>query len=125
MRRGVLQDVGTPTQVYGRPATLYVAAFLGAPRMNLLEAQVYVHLDRHIALHMGDQTLYLPWNDIRARAVAQQGPAALHVADDHADPAGGQLDHVVQVAAHLRVRAGRVAHADGDTVRQGKVRGQK
>jgi multiple sugar transport system ATP-binding protein len=70
MRRGVLQDVGTPTQVYGRPATLYVAAFLGAPRMNLLEAQVYVHLDRHVALHMGDQTLYLPWNDIRARAVA-------------------------------------------------------
>src|SRR2546430_3085730 len=35
MRKGVLQDVGTPTQVYGRPATLYVAAFLGAPRMNL------------------------------------------------------------------------------------------
>ena len=54
MRKGVLQDVGTPTQVYGRPATLYVAAFLGAPRMNLLEAQVYVHLDRHIALHMGE-----------------------------------------------------------------------
>src|SRR5689334_24509275 len=70
LRRGVLQDVGTPTQVYGRPATLYVAAFLGAPRMNLLEAQVYVHLDRHIALHMGEQTLHLPWNDIRARAVA-------------------------------------------------------
>src|SRR5256885_1895321 len=70
MRRGVLQDVGTPTQVYGRPATLYVAAFLGAPRMNLLEAQVYVHLDRHIALHMGEQTLYLPWTAIRARAVA-------------------------------------------------------
>src|SRR2546430_17457152 len=69
LRRGVLQDVGTPTQVYGRPATLYVAAFLGSPRMNLLEAQVYVHLDRHIALHMGEQTLYLPWNAIRARAV--------------------------------------------------------
>src|SRR2546430_2889958 len=70
MRKAVLQDVGTPPQVYGRPATLSVAAFLGAPRMNLLEAQVYVHLDRHIALHMGEQTLYLPWNDIRARAVA-------------------------------------------------------
>jgi multiple sugar transport system ATP-binding protein len=70
MRRGVLQDVGTPTQVYGRPATLYVAAFLGSPRMNLLEAQVYVNLDRHVALHIGDQTLYLPWNDLRARHVA-------------------------------------------------------
>jgi multiple sugar transport system ATP-binding protein len=70
MRKGVLQDVGTPTQVYGRPATLYVAAFLGSPRMNLLEASVYVHLDRHVALHLGDQALYLPWNDIRTRAVA-------------------------------------------------------
>ncbi|MEU8259239.1 ABC transporter ATP-binding protein [Micromonospora sp. NPDC048999] len=70
MRKGVLQDVGTPTQVYGRPATLYVAAFLGSPRMNLLEASVYVHLDRYVALNLGEQTLYLPWNDIRARAVS-------------------------------------------------------
>lgn len=70
MRKGVLQDVGTPTQVYGRPATLYVAAFLGSPRMNLLEASVYVHLDRYIALNLGEQSLYLPWEDIRSRAVA-------------------------------------------------------
>ncbi|MFG1605475.1 ABC transporter ATP-binding protein [Actinoplanes sp. NPDC049265] len=71
MRKGVLQDIGTPTEVYGRPATLYVAAFLGAPRMNLLEASVYVHLDRHVALNFGEQALYLPWTDIRARAVAR------------------------------------------------------
>jgi multiple sugar transport system ATP-binding protein len=70
LRKGVLQDIGTPTEVYGRPATLYVAAFLGAPRMNLLEASVYVHLDRYIALNLGEQALYLPWTDIRARAVA-------------------------------------------------------
>ncbi|NLU79810.1 ABC transporter ATP-binding protein [Micromonospora sp. HNM0581] len=70
MRKGVLQDVGTPTQVYGRPATLYVAAFLGSPRMNLLEASVYVHLDRYITLTLGEQALYLPWDDIRSRAVA-------------------------------------------------------
>ncbi|GID97718.1 ABC transporter ATP-binding protein [Amorphoplanes digitatis] len=70
MRKGVLQDIGTPTEVYGRPATLYVAAFLGAPRMNLLEASVYVHLDRYIALNLGEQALYLPWNDIRSRAIA-------------------------------------------------------
>ena len=70
MRRGVLQDVGTPAEVYGRPATLYVAAFLGSPRMNLIEASVRVSLDRHVALHVGGQALYLPWHDIRARAIA-------------------------------------------------------
>ncbi|KUL32343.1 ABC transporter ATP-binding protein [Actinoplanes awajinensis] len=71
MRRGVLQDLGTPTEVYRRPATLYVAAFLGSPRMNLLEAQVYVHLDRYVALNFGEQTLYLAWADPRSRAVAR------------------------------------------------------
>ncbi|XVU25895.1 ABC transporter ATP-binding protein [Actinoplanes sp. CA-054009] len=70
MRKGVLQDVGTPTEVYGRPATLYVAAFLGSPRMNLLEASVFVHLERYIELNFGEQALYLPWSDIRSRAVA-------------------------------------------------------
>jgi multiple sugar transport system ATP-binding protein len=70
MRRGVLQDVGTPAEVYGRPATLYVAAFLGSPRMNLIEASVRVSLDRHVALQVGSQTLYLPWHDIRARAIS-------------------------------------------------------
>jgi multiple sugar transport system ATP-binding protein len=70
LRGGVLQDVGTPTEVYNRPATLYVAAFLGSPRMNLVEAGVYVHLDRHVVLAFGDQALYLPWDDMRTRAVA-------------------------------------------------------
>src|SRR6185503_10223511 len=31
---------------------------------------VYVHLDRYIALHLGEQALYLPWHDMRARQVA-------------------------------------------------------
>ena len=56
--------------MYGRPATLYVAAFLGSPRMNLIEASVRVSLDRHVALHVGGQALYIPWHDIRARAIA-------------------------------------------------------
>jgi multiple sugar transport system ATP-binding protein len=38
--------------------------------MNLLEAQVHVHLDRYVALTFGEQSLYLPWSDLRARTVA-------------------------------------------------------
>src|SRR5690606_3149572 len=40
LSNGALQDVGTPTEVYNRPATSYVATFLGNPRMQLLEAVV-------------------------------------------------------------------------------------
>ena len=35
---GVLQQVGTPDDVYDRPANVFVAEFIGSPPMNLLEA---------------------------------------------------------------------------------------
>ncbi|AYY13320.1 sn-glycerol-3-phosphate ABC transporter ATP-binding protein UgpC [Actinobacteria bacterium YIM 96077] len=37
---GVLQQVGPPRDVYERPANLFVAGFLGAPPMNLVEAEL-------------------------------------------------------------------------------------
>jgi len=36
MHEGVLQQFGTPGEVYNRPANLFVAGFIGAPAMNLL-----------------------------------------------------------------------------------------
>src|SRR5579859_6152637 len=36
MDRGVLQQIGTPQDVYRRPANVFVATFLGAPPMNLV-----------------------------------------------------------------------------------------
>ena len=36
MRAGKLAQVGTPREVYERPATSFVGAFLGSPRMNLI-----------------------------------------------------------------------------------------
>ncbi|MGO7675405.1 sugar ABC transporter ATP-binding protein, partial [Rhizobium ruizarguesonis] len=38
MRDGRIEQLGTPEQIYNRPATLYVATFVGAPPMNLLNA---------------------------------------------------------------------------------------
>src|SRR5215218_5182244 len=40
MRRGVLQQVDTPMNLYNSPANLFVASFIGSPAMNLFEAQV-------------------------------------------------------------------------------------
>src|SRR6201998_2504655 len=40
MRDGRIQQVDTPQELYARPANLYVAAFIGSPAMNLVEAQV-------------------------------------------------------------------------------------
>ncbi len=40
MDRGVLQQVGPPKEVYARPASVFVAGFLGSPPMNLLDVGV-------------------------------------------------------------------------------------
>jgi len=37
--QGRLQQVGSPQDVYDRPANLFVASFIGSPAMNLLEAE--------------------------------------------------------------------------------------
>jgi multiple sugar transport system ATP-binding protein len=40
MRDGVLQQVDSPQNLYGNPSNLFVAAFIGSPPMNLIEAKV-------------------------------------------------------------------------------------
>jgi multiple sugar transport system ATP-binding protein len=40
MRSGVLQQVGTPMELYTRPKNLFVAGFIGSPAMNFMPATV-------------------------------------------------------------------------------------
>jgi multiple sugar transport system ATP-binding protein len=40
LRDGVVQQVGTPQELYRDPVNLFVAAFLGSPSMNLVQARV-------------------------------------------------------------------------------------
>jgi multiple sugar transport system ATP-binding protein len=53
MRAGVLQQVGTPAELYDNPTNLFVAGFIGSPAMNFMPAAVE-----------GD-TVKLPMADIR------------------------------------------------------------
>ncbi len=46
LRRGVLQQVGTPRELYWAPANLFVADFIGSPAMNLLQGRLEVKGDR-------------------------------------------------------------------------------
>jgi multiple sugar transport system ATP-binding protein len=40
LHRGEIQQTGSAAEVYRRPANLHVAAFVGSPRMNLLEGEL-------------------------------------------------------------------------------------
>jgi multiple sugar transport system ATP-binding protein len=53
MRSGVLQQVGTPAELYANPANLFVAGFIGSPSMNFLPGRLE-----------GD-TVKLPFGDVK------------------------------------------------------------
>ena len=40
LERGVIQQVGTPNEVFNRPRNLFVAGFIGSPVMNMFEGSV-------------------------------------------------------------------------------------
>lgn len=40
MNGGIVQQLGTPHEIYNHPANLFVATFMGSPSMNLLDVQV-------------------------------------------------------------------------------------
>ncbi len=40
MREGIIQQVGTPQELYSHPANIFVAGFIGSPSMNFLHATV-------------------------------------------------------------------------------------
>ncbi|MYX31784.1 ATP-binding cassette domain-containing protein [Streptomyces sp. SID8381] len=60
LRGGVLQQVDTPRAVYGLPRNVFVAAFVGTPRINLLRGLVRAPLDGAMTVSLGKQFLRLP-----------------------------------------------------------------
>jgi multiple sugar transport system ATP-binding protein len=49
MYAGLVQQLGTPKEVYDRPANMFVAGFMGSPSMNLFAARVEVENGRAVA----------------------------------------------------------------------------
>ena len=52
MNKGTIEQVGTPAEIYDRPASTYVAGFIGSPAMNLLPGQ-YDAARRAVVLESG------------------------------------------------------------------------
>jgi len=40
LRAGLVEQIGTPTELYDNPANIFVAGFIGSPKMNFIEAKV-------------------------------------------------------------------------------------
>ena len=74
MKDGVLQQIGTPDDVYDRPANTYVASFIGSPTMNMIAGVVDKGgPEGHFSFHGGALNLRCP----------QAGEATLGLRPEH------------------------------------------
>jgi sn-glycerol 3-phosphate transport system ATP-binding protein len=73
MNAGVMEQIGSPEEVYARPATTFVASFIGSPPMNLLAGEVTAD-----GLRLGDALLPLP------APAPRSGPLTLGLRPEHA-----------------------------------------
>jgi multiple sugar transport system ATP-binding protein len=66
MRKGELQQVAPPQELYERPVNIFVGGFIGSPAMNLVEATIDRHNGSFVA-KLGSQELTLDEQTVKAR----------------------------------------------------------
>jgi len=71
MNRGVLQQAGSPEELYTRPTNLFVAGFIGSPAMNLVPVEASSS-DGRAALRHGEFLVSVP-ERVMSKASAQGG----------------------------------------------------
>jgi len=71
MRKGELQQVADPQELYDRPVNLFVGGFIGSPAMNMLEAKVE-RADGALVAIVGHQRLTLEDETVAAKPALAQ-----------------------------------------------------
>jgi multiple sugar transport system ATP-binding protein len=71
MRKGELQQVAPPQELYERPVNLFVGGFIGSPAMNMVEAELE-RSNGSISAVLGSQRLTLPDDVLRRRPALER-----------------------------------------------------
>jgi multiple sugar transport system ATP-binding protein len=97
MHDGVVEQVGTPLELFDRPANLFVAQFIGSPAMNVFEGRI----DGHAVVALGHSWPLPPGlgpEAVQGRSVHfGVRPGDLHLLDDGVPAAGGVPARVIVV----------------------------
>ena len=102
MEDGVLQQVGSPSEVYDNPANLFVAQFVGSPIMNILDIRLEAN-ENCTQCFPGDSSQSLPLSKSLFTRIKSKGVS------------------LAQLALGVRPEAVRLAREEKDGYIKGKV----
>jgi len=111
MKDGLIEQIGTPHEVFAKPTNLFVASFIGTPQMNLIpaavksvdggKARLTVGLEE-IGLNVGGGASRLKSGDV---TIGIRPRALLPVSDTVADTLGAAVELVEPMGAETLVHA--------------------
>jgi len=94
LNAGAIEQVGTPIDVYNRPASVFVAEFIGSPPMNLMPGRI------------DDSGLVTPAGTVAAPAGVRHGEVTIGIRPEHLQPeTDGPMHLTVRVVEHLGASA--------------------
>ena len=131
MEDGYVQQIGSPLEVYERPATRFVAGFIGSPAMNFFDAKL--SSDGRAVELPGSDTLTLRNSGLPDHGgqnvilgirpehfeLADDGNGTMHIKVDHVETLGADTlvhGHVGDNGTFLTVRLPDIHHFDKGTV---------
>jgi multiple sugar transport system ATP-binding protein len=109
MRDGIVEQAGTPFEVYDRPVNTFVARFIGSPSMNLLPGTIGP--DGTSVTLAGGESIAL------AAPADHRGDVLVGIRPEHLSPAGD--------GTGLTLEAGTVESTGSETIVEGRVGAEK
>ena len=110
MKDGVIQQIGTPQEVFDHPANLFVAGFIGMPQMNFYDAELTqengsyaVALDGTKVVLSGEKQANLKKNNVKP------GPITLGVRPEHLLLSGSE-DNAIRGTVDVSEMMGSAVH---------------
>ena len=112
MKDGFIQQIGTPQEVFNHPYNLFVAEFIGSPKMNIFNAELVkedgkyaVVLDGYKVVLSDEKQERLTKNNVEPQAI-RLGVRPEHIyLEDGAVKAGVDVSEMMGSSIHLHVNA--------------------
>jgi len=126
MNKGRVEQYGTPLELYQHPNTLYVAGFIGSPKMNFLQGEVTELADDHIEIKLDNGSYthaYVESSQVKVGEKITLGvrPEHLHEGNHESTTIKGKVTLVEQLgeASYLYLRLANneeiIVRAHGDS----------
>lgn len=96
--KGIIQQIGTPAEVYERPSNLFVATFIGTPQINLINGHISV---KHDNVLFKSGSLMIDLGDNKALKQFVNKEVTMGIRPESLTPRDGPIKGTLELIEHL------------------------